>query len=66
MDKVKAFIVPILLLLAMVYGAYTGITGINTNHNEYTVVKADIETKQATVQEKETKLAELQRKEEEE
>lgn len=65
-EKLKQFIVPIFLLLMTLVGiCYLG-PQVATNIQSYMATKQDIETKKATLQEKQTKLDQYKQKEAEE
>ncbi len=65
-EKLKPFLVPILLLFVTLGGAgYLG-PQVVTNVQTYMATKQDIETKKATLQEKQTKLDQYKKKEAEE
>lgn len=65
-EKLKPFLVPILLLIVTLGGAgYLG-PQVVTNVQTYNATKGDIETKKATLQEKQTKLDQYKAKEAEE
>ncbi len=65
-EKLKPFLVPILLLFVTLGGAgYLG-PQVVTNVQTYMATKQDIETKKATLQEKQTKLDQYKAKEAEE
>lgn len=62
-EKLKQFIVPILLLLVTLGGACYLCPQIVTNVQSYMATKQDIETKTATLQEKQNKLDQYKKKE---
>ena len=62
-EKLKPFLVPIVLLLATLGGVgYLG-PQVVTNVQSYMATKQEIETKKATLQEKQTKLDGYKKKE---
>lgn len=62
-EKLKPFLIPILLLVATLGGAiYLG-SQISTNVQSYMAVKEEVAQKQATVEEKTQKLEEYKKKE---
>ena len=62
-EKLKPFLIPILLLVATLGGAiYLG-SQISTNAQSYMAVKEEVAQKQATVEEKTQKLEEYKKKE---
>ena len=64
-EKLKPFLIPILLLVATLGGAiYLG-SQISTNVQSYMAVKEEVAQKQATVEEKTQKLEEYKKKESE-
>lgn len=65
-EKIKQFLLPILLVIVTFAAlAYVG-KGTFENYQGYTGVKSEIETKTATIKEKQDKIEEYKRKEEEE
>ncbi len=64
-EKIKQFIVPILLLIVTAVGLVMLSTKVVDNVRNYMAIKTEIETKTASIQEKQAKLDEYKRKEEE-
>lgn len=64
-EKLKQFLIPILLLFVTVVGLVMLTPKIVDNVRNYVAIKSEIETKTATLQEKQKKLDEYKRKEEE-
>jgi predicted Holliday junction resolvase-like endonuclease len=65
-EKIKQFIVPIILLIAIVGLLGVGIKKISETASSYKSVKQDIVTKTETIKEKQATLEEYKRKEQEE
>ena len=65
-EKLKQFIIPIALIVLIFVGlGYTG-SKIYENYQSYTAANEEVAQKTATVQEKQAKLDEYKRKEQEE
>ena len=62
-EKLKQFLIPILLILVIIFGIIFFAPKIKDSIMELTGVQAEVKTKQATVQEKEAQLAEYRNKE---
>ena len=62
-EKLKQFLIPILLILVIIFGIIFFVPKIKDSFMELTGVQAEVKTKQATVQEKEALLAEYRNKE---
>ncbi|MBR6301132.1 hypothetical protein IKR55_00180 [bacterium] len=62
-DKLKQFLIPILLIFVIILGIIFLAPQIKTSIMDYTGVQAEIKTKQDTVQQKENMLAEYSTKE---
>ncbi|MBQ8459558.1 hypothetical protein IJ541_05600 [bacterium] len=65
-DKLKQFIIPIFLVVLTIAGVVMLAPKVVENFQGYTSVKAEIETKNTTIKEKQAKLEEYKRKEQEE
>lgn len=65
-EKLKAFIVPILILLGIVAGIALLTPKVVTNVQDYFSIKEEVETKTVQLQEKKAKLEQYIKKEEEE
>lgn len=62
-EKLKQFLIPILLIIVIIFGIIFFAPKIKDSFMELTGIQAEVKTKQATVQEKEAKLAEYRNKE---
>lgn len=65
-EKLKQFLIPILLIVVIIAGVAMLAPKVIENYQNYTGVKAEIETKNTTIKEKQAKLEEYKRKEQEE
>ena len=65
-DKLKQFLIPIFLVVLTIAGVVMLAPKVVENFQGYTSVKAEIETKNTTIKEKQAKLEEYKRKEQEE
>ena len=65
-DKLKQFLIPIFLVVLTIAGVVMLTPKVVENFQGYTSVKAEIETKNTTIKEKQAKLEEYKRKEQEE
>jgi len=65
-EKLKQFLIPILLIVLIVAGLIWGGGKVSETYNSLNGVKAEIETKEQSIQEKQAKLDEYKRKEQEE
>lgn len=64
-EKLKQFILPIVLIILLLAGICTTIPKIVENYQTSTSIKAEISTKEAQVQEKQNKIQELTKRAEE-